>query len=112
MLKKYLTAPLFLSLVSLINEVTFATPLPNNYSYPTVPNSTADTLVCYAQMEDGKTLDLSQLCRYGEVNKPSGTRWGDTDSNHTPSNSSSSSTYPDSSYAPITYSDSGYAPSK
>lgn len=31
-------------------------------AYSTVPNSSVDTLVCYMQTADGKTLDLGNLC--------------------------------------------------
>lgn len=56
------TALLSISLISLLPEVAFSRPLLMGNPYPVVPNSNSDVLVCYLQTEDGKILDLRELC--------------------------------------------------
>jgi hypothetical protein len=61
-----LTACLGAVAISSVAEAGFSRPSQNS-GYPVVPN--ADSLVCYAQTEDGTTVDLTQLC--GQVQQVS-----------------------------------------
>jgi hypothetical protein len=57
-LKAVLSAVLILS----IAETTFSSSITTGSQYPLVPNSDFDNLFCYMQTEDGKILNLNNLC--------------------------------------------------
>lgn len=57
-----LTAALSTALTAFIAEATLSS------EYSLAPNSNVNTPVCYMQTEDGRTLDLSNLCVNSAIN--------------------------------------------
>jgi hypothetical protein len=66
MLKSLHLIPVVLAVLLLFIAETPSRSIAKNYQYPQYPvvsNSDIDMLVCYMQTADGRTLDLSNLCR-------------------------------------------------
>lgn len=83
---KYLS--LTAALIPLIAEIAVMPPLAaeSRSPYPVFPGTDLDMLVCYVQMEDGRTLDLGSLCRKKSVTPVSDTRSDDSGISTTDSN--------------------------
>lgn len=62
MLKFLHLIPVVLAVLLLFIAETASRSIATNYQYPVVSNSDIDMLVCYMQIADGRTLDLSNLC--------------------------------------------------
>jgi hypothetical protein len=63
MLKSFpLTSVLSAVLILSIGETVFSSSITAALTYPVVPNSEIDTLVCYMQTADGRILNLDTLC--------------------------------------------------
>ncbi len=63
----HLTAVLSAASILFIAETALTHPLTTGDKYPVVPSSDTDTLSCYMQTADSRTLNLDNLCR----NQPS-----------------------------------------
>lgn len=50
-----------LSFLPLLAEASFAKPV--SYPYPTVNKAETETLLCYIQTSDGRTISLDNLCK-------------------------------------------------
>ncbi|MEB3179721.1 MAG: hypothetical protein VKL59_11895 [Nostocaceae cyanobacterium] len=59
MLKQFLGSA---TLFALLTESAFANPVPLGSQYPQVNPGNQETLLCYIQTPDGRTLDLHDLC--------------------------------------------------
>jgi len=59
MLKQFLGSA---TLFALLAESAFANPVPLGSKYPEVNHENKETLLCYIQTPDGRTLDLHDLC--------------------------------------------------
>ncbi len=53
---------LTVALIPLIAEIAVSRPLAAQSSYPVVPSSDAEMLLCYMQTPDGRVLQLDRLC--------------------------------------------------
>ena len=49
--------------IAVLPEIAFSQPLFVKLDYRIVPKSDTDMLVCYMHTEDGRTLDLGNLCK-------------------------------------------------
>jgi len=58
----HLTTAVSLAIV-VLPEIAFSQPLFVKLDYRIVPKSDTDMLVCYMHTEDGRTLDLGNLCK-------------------------------------------------
>lgn len=78
MLKLFsVTATLSTILVPLLPNVVLSFPVAVDSPYPEVSGSNMDSLICYVQTEDGRTIDLNNLCRKtSENNSSSGISFG------------------------------------
>ncbi len=71
MLKSFLRiAVLPVALIPFMAEIACSIPQSRGSYYPVVPTSDTDRPICYMQIIDGRTLDLSKICEQNDSRNP------------------------------------------
>lgn len=80
----HISTALSLTLISVLIQPSFAVPSDQNYSQSEISHSSINDLFCYVQLEDGRIINLQNLCSRQTVNNSTPKSKSSDSSNYNP----------------------------